>query len=69
METEDECVLRFYKINMVPVKHALETSATVQRRQDSEAVVKVSNNETMEKLLKNPVIKAWLEKHKIPFEE
>ena len=47
METEDECVLRFCKINMAPVKHALETGATVQRRQDSEAVVKVSNNETM----------------------
>ena len=38
METEDECVLRFCKINMAPVKHALETGATVQRRQDSEAV-------------------------------
>lgn len=47
----------------------LQEKAIAYNREAKEAIWNALNKGQRKKLLKNPVIKAWLEKYKIPFEE
>ena len=51
---------------------ALQEKAIAYNREAKEAIETIwneLNKGQRQKLLKNPVIKAWLEKYKIPFKE
>lgn len=50
----------------------LQEKALAYNREEKEVIETIwneLNKGQRKKLLRNPVIKAWLEKHKIPFEE